>query len=560
MRRFIVKCKKEVAFFLIANVVWAAIGISLAFILQYITDTAMTGTMQRVPLIIAMILVYLAADTVFEFFSSYTSAVLNTKVSLLFRNALVRRIQKSSVEEKEKRGDAYYLSLLNNNVSEVESEYVYGVQIVFFQIVSLLFALVATTYIQPLLTLILIILSMVPLLVPQLLKKKLETVNRDALASKSRYLNVLNELLEGFQTLKVFGRERNYAVHHDAQNEDFMKKTQYNYKWRRWSMSLSYGMGNMVILGTWGIGLIFTLSGSILFSQLIALTTLMNMVAGPFQIISERYSDILAGKAIAEDLLHYIDEKQDDDIQYKSLAPHVDQIQLQHVSVIRDEYCILKDINVRIQQNQNVGIIGNSGSGKSTLLKAIAGIITVQEGEITVNGQIVSNEAELIHPDSILIAQDTTIFSATIGENISMFKPCRAERIRQAIEKAGLTTWFRRNGEDVNQEIEKSKANLSGGEMRRMDFARTTLQENSQILLFDEPTAGLDAYNAQNIMEQICDMKQGMRIVATHNLTEENMRRFDWIYMIEQGEIILEGKPEAILHAPAYRKLKQGKQ
>ena len=141
-----------------------------------------------------------------------------------------------------------------------------------------------------------------------------------------------------------------------------------------------------------------------------------------------------------------------------------------------------------------------------------------------------------------------------------MFKPCRAERIRQAIEKAGLTTWFRRNGEDVNQEIEKSKANLSGGEMRRMDFARTILQEKSQILLFDEPTAGLDAYNAQNIMEQICNMKQGMRIVATHNLAEENMRRFDWIYMIEQGEIILEGKPEVILQAPAYQKLKQGKQ
>ena len=151
-------------------------------------------------------------------------------------------------------------------------------------------------------------------------------------------------------------------------------------------------------------------------------------------------------------------------------------------------------------------------------------------------------------------------FSATIGENISMFKPCRAERIRQAIEKAGLTTWFRRNGEDVNQEIEKSKANLSGGEMRRMDFARTILQEKSQIFLFDEPTAGLDAYNAQNIMEQICNMKQGMRIVATHNLAEENMRRFDWIYMMEQGEIILEGKPEVILQAPAYQKLKQEKQ
>ena len=61
-------------------------------------------------------------------------------------------------------------------------------------------------------------------------------------------------------------------------------------------------------------------------------------------------------------------------------------------------------------------------------------------------------------------------------------------------------------------------------------------------------------------MEQIRNMKQRMRIVATHNLAEENMRRFDWIYMMEQGEIILEGKPEVILQAPAYQKLKQGKQ
>ncbi len=558
MRRFIVQCKREVILFLIANFLAAAIGVTLAFILQFITDTAMTGSFQRVPMIIVMMIAYLVGDTFFDFAVGHTGVLLRTKISMLFRNALVRRIQKSSIEEKEEKGDAYYLSLLNNNISEVETEYVNGILIIVFQIFSLIFALAATTSIEPILTVVIILMSVIPLIVPQLLKNKLEKVNRVALEAKSKYLKILNELLEGFQVLKIFGRERNFDQYHDVENENYTRETRYNFKWRRFSMSLSYGMGNLVILGTWGIGLVFTLNGMIEFSQLIALTTLMNMVAGPFQIISERYSNIIAGKAIAADLLRYIDEDEREIRKYKSQEKDIEEIKFENIMVRKDDRLILDNVDFEIEKNQKICIIGGSGSGKSTLLKAIAGTISIQKGHIYLNGKELNGEAIITHPDSLFIEQNTTIFSTSIANNITMFKPDSAERIEDTIDRSGLKEWFQRNGADVKKEIEKSKINLSGGEQKRLDFARALMKEHAQLLLFDEPTSGLDSYHAKNIMNQICGMNDISIVVATHDLTRENMMKFDRIYVIDNGKVALSGKPEEIIQSSIYKRLKQG--
>ncbi len=558
MRRFIVQCKREVILFLIANFLAAAIGVTLAFILQFITDTAMTGSFQRVPMIIVMMIAYLVGDTFFDFAVGHTGVLLRTKISMLFRNALVRRIQKSSIEEKEEKGDAYYLSLLNNNISEVETEYVNGILIIVFQIFSLIFALAATTSIEPILTVVIILMSVIPLIVPQLLKNKLEKVNRVALEAKSKYLKILNELLEGFQVLKIFGRERNFDQYHDVENENYTRETRYNFKWRRFSMSLSYGMGNLVILGTWGIGLVFTLNGMIEFSQLIALTTLMNMVAGPFQIISERYSNIIAGKAIAADLLRYIDEDEREIRKYKSQEKDIEGIKFENIMVRKDDRLILDNVDFEIEKNQKICIIGGSGSGKSTLLKAIAGTISIQKGHIYLNGKELNGEAIITHPDSLFIEQNTTIFSTSIANNITMFKPDSAERIEDTIDRSGLKEWFQRNGADVKKEIEKSKINLSGGEQKRLDFARALMKEHAQLLLFDEPTSGLDSYHAKNIMNQICGMNDISIVVATHDLTRENMMKFDRIYVIDNGKVALSGKPEEIIQSSIYKRLKQG--
>ncbi len=90
--------------------------------------------------------------------------------------------------------------------------------------------------------------------------------------------------------------------------------------------------------------------------------------------------------------------------------------------MIRNSDYILDNIQIKIEKGQKVGIIGSSGSGKSTLLKVVAGILQAQTGNILLNGTMLPNHDGLTHRDLLYLAQDTDIFSATICENITLYK------------------------------------------------------------------------------------------------------------------------------------------
>lgn len=551
MYKVIKQCKKEVVVFLITNIIWAGVGITLAFILGFITETALNNISGRQNLIIILCVMYVLLDMGFEFAANYSQILLRTKIIRIIRDKIVERIQACSVEEKEENGDAYYLSLINNNVQELDSSYIYGILMIIFQVVSLIFALVATITIQPVLTLIIVIFSALPLIIPKLLRKKLEKFNREAMAAKSKYLNFLNEFLEGFVLLKVFDRKSEILKRHGIINNNTTETVNKNAKWKRASMSISYGMGNFVIVGAWAIGIIFVLNGSINLPQLISLTTLMNMVAGPFQIISEHYAGIVSGKAIKEDLFSFINSAVTSN---KILKNDIKEIELIDVSVEKKEKFILRKINMKITEGDKIAIIGRSGSGKSTLLKVIAGIVQPKQGKIKVNNKLAVT-INLIGNGVKYFPQQTVIFSGTIAENVTIFKNKINVSIKNIIKNAGLSQWLNNYNDDVDQYIEKANSNLSGGELKRMDFARILLDEGN-VLLLDEPTSGLDMHYSDKIMETICSEKNKTVLVATHDISAKNLKRFDKIFYIENGNIVLEGNSAEVLDSKEYNFLK----
>lgn len=303
--------------------------------------------------------------------------------------------------------------------------------------------------------------------------------------------------------------------------------------------------------------MIFAVAGTITVPEMIALTSLMNLVAGPFQIISENYSGILSGRAVVKDLEAFLESGRHRADSYKSNAETVSSIALSHETVVRDGRKILDNVSVQLDSGKKICAAGASGSGKSTLLRTMAGILEMQDGELSVNGENVTGKPGLPHPELLYLTQDTTIFSASIGDNVSLFRKMPEERLRNALLRSGLGDWFRSTGNRLDKFLEKNSAKLSGGEQRRFDFARI-LAEDRKILLFDEPTAGLDAANARNIMEQIAAMDGCMVMVATHDLDEENIRRFDEVYIMENGTTILHGTPDFVLASKQYQELKSG--
>lgn len=170
--------------------------------------------------------------------------------------------------------------------------------------------------------------------------------------------------------------------------------------------------------------------------------------------------------------------------------------------------CIFNKINLKIERGESLIIVGPSGTGKSTILKIIAGLESIDEGEIYINGQLRTGLIEDA-TDSIRIAlvfQQSALFdSLTVGENVGFY----------LLENSKLS--HKKIQEIVNQKLEmvglpqisdRYPAELSGGMRKRVSFARAITSnpedpsDNPDVILYDEPTAGLDPI-ASTIIEDL---------------------------------------------------------
>ncbi|WP_373532925.1 ABC transporter ATP-binding protein [Vampirovibrio sp.] len=208
---------------------------------------------------------------------------------------------------------------------------------------------------------------------------------------------------------------------------------------------------------------------------------------------------------------------------------------------------VLKGISFEVRAHETMGIIGISGCGKSTLLKIISGLETPDSGEV-----------ELSDPNYSLVFQYSALFdSLSVYENVAF---SLLERPDSDHEKA-LATSRRRQKKLSPQEIKKIVAEklqmvglegienqypneLSGGMQKRVSFARAIVS-NPRIILYDEPTAGLDPIASTVIEDYIRDLRNDLNaasVVVTHQFSTIN--RTDRLILLNQGEICWQGTPK----------------
>ncbi len=201
---------------------------------------------------------------------------------------------------------------------------------------------------------------------------------------------------------------------------------------------------------------------------------------------------------------------------------------------------VLDDISFKVNNGQTLGIVGFSGSGKSTLLKIISGILEEDSGSI-------------IYPDNSEIAmsfQYSALFDfLDIYDNIA-FPLVERKEFRQKYSKEEITKIVKEKLKIVGLEgIEHLyPSELSGGMQKRVGFARAIVT-NPQIILYDEPTAGLDPVTSTIIEDYIVRLKNELNascVVVTHQLSTIK-RAIDYVIMLYQGKIVFSGNVEELL-------------
>lgn len=195
-------------------------------------------------------------------------------------------------------------------------------------------------------------------------------------------------------------------------------------------------------MGGWPL---FVARGLITLPQLITFAQLMSFVAGPIQIISERYSATVAAAAVCKNVLSFLDAPTDETSQWGQQPLHeIESITLQDICCRKGEREVLRHIDITLRKGDRIALLGESGSGKSTLLNVLAAMCGA-EGAYEINGRPVHDYAYADFRRQVtLLPQKSFVFSASIRDNISMFS-CGAqedEALRQTLADAGLASWY----------------------------------------------------------------------------------------------------------------------
>ncbi|MGE5309177.1 MAG: ABC transporter ATP-binding protein [Deltaproteobacteria bacterium] len=212
---------------------------------------------------------------------------------------------------------------------------------------------------------------------------------------------------------------------------------------------------------------------------------------------------------------------------------------------------VLKGCNLTIESGSTVVVIGRSGGGKSVLLKHIIGLLRPDKGEVIIDNQDIwklrRREFSVLRRRMNMVFQGGALFdSLTVGENVgfeliehNLASPSEIEdRVEESLAMVGLAG------------IENlMPSELSGGMRKRVALARA-ICTRPDILLYDEPTTGVDPITADSINELIISMHDKLKVtsvVVTHDM-KSAYKVADKIAMLYQGQIIAEGTPDEIQH------------
>ncbi|MBK4773460.1 energy-coupling factor ABC transporter ATP-binding protein [Streptococcus rubneri] len=214
------------------------------------------------------------------------------------------------------------------------------------------------------------------------------------------------------------------------------------------------------------------------------------------------------------------------------------------------EGAALFDVNIEIPSGSYTALIGHTGSGKSTILQLLNGLLLPSRGEVQMNDLSISSESSQKELKNLrkkvgLVFQfpESQLFAETVVKDVA-FGPQNfgvdqesAERLaKEKLQLVGLS-------EDL---FERSPFELSGGQMRRVAIAGILAME-PEILVLDEPTAGLDPLGRRELMKLFASLhRAGMTIILVSHSMEDVAEYANFVYVLEKGRIVMSGHPKEV--------------
>ncbi|ASL66361.1 ABC transporter ATP-binding protein [Bacillus cereus] len=375
-------------------------------------------------------------------------------------------------------------------------------------------------------------------IVPILMGGKVRDIASIAQKNQSSVVEMVSQFVKGIQDLRSLQKEK-WAI------RLFKGVTAQSYKSevKKTMMQHCIGVVETVIeTGAYIVVLIVgaqkIMKGEMEVGSLVAVLATIEMLFFPVRYVGDLLMTTQVAVASANRVFSFLDKRVADSNVERAMGMIITNVSFQESE---EEKCRINNIDLQINPGEFVIIVGESGAGKTTLLKLMTGLYKPSNGSVVYYGQ----KARMT-----TVWQEPRFFRTTVTENMYFGEEGLENQLEKNSELINATPIIRGLPEGSQTVLHKSGEEFSGGERKRIALLRA-IGSNPNLIILDEPTAGLDPSNQETVWNMIEGLGRDVtRIVATHDV--EKVILADRVVIMREGSIVACGSPEKLINSHSF--------
>ena len=529
--------KKWFLISMISMVILSAYNLIISWLLQKIID--LTAGIDKTPFYqLALVsLVSFLVFIVFYFIFRYAHPKFLQTLSTSYKDLLFAKILRNNSRMVSEIGSGQFLSKLSNDLKSIEENY-FDFYITLIDIgISFVGAIVLMLWYSPVLTMVAIALSILPLLASIPASKEITKTEKNLSKKNAEFMEFMRDTLSGFSVIKSFQAESELENRFHEENVK-IEKAKFLRRFAEENINLLSTAASVVMrLGVFLFGAWLSLSNSHVTPGIVLVfLQLLTFIITPIEKIPSLFANRKAARSLIAQTEELFYEKPDEQekLEINTLKS---AIEVQNLSFsYENTEKALQAVSLTFHAGKKYAIVGASGSGKSTLFKLLTKYSNEYNGNILFDGIDLRNITYSSLSQIIsVVQQNVFVFHDSIYNNLCLYKNIPEEKFDYVIQKSGLSSLIQQKGKNFSCGANGNK--LSGGEKQRISIARALLR-NTSILLMDEASSALDEKTADEIMHSILDMPDTTSLVITHRLNSTLLKKYDGICVLHHGKII----------------------
>lgn len=492
------------------------------------------------PLIFTIIILSGILRGIVRYFEQYSNHYIAFKILAILRIKIFRALRHLSLDKLEDKSKGDLVSLLQGDIETLEVFYAHTITPVLIALLTsvvMVIFICLTTSIYLGLYLILAYL-IIGVIIPVIFYKVNSKFGKKYRLKMAQFEDFYLDSIYGGYEIIANNKQEMYKKEVTKRSKDLIDVTKKSEMKNNTFMNITNSVIVILNILIIVIGYLLYKNNMILNYEIILSYVVLTSSLGPVLALANLPSNLVQTFASGNRVLDILELKSsivDGNTNISNVLP----ITFNKVSFKYDTKYILNNVNLTINKNEIVGILGPSGVGKSTILKLIMRFYDVSSGEVLINGMNIKNISYKSLYDNInLFSQSTYLFHDTILNNLLIAKSdASKEEVITACQNAGIYDYILAQKEGFNTKISDLKDNISEGEKQRLGLARVFLRK-PKLLLLDEATANIDAINEGIILNALKQYSKDMSIIIISH-RKSTLSICNKIYEFKEGNLCL---------------------